>query len=97
MKYGDDPFYLQPRRSYFYFDSDVDDISVEEDLCEFFMARNPSDNGNTLVGVSIALSVLQIGLVAARFYTRRLQRERYGWDDWVMLIALVCIFLYPTS
>jgi len=97
LKYGDDPFDLQPRRSYFYFVSDVDNSSVDEDLREFVMARNSSDNGNTLVGVSIALSVLQIGLVAARFYTRRLQRERYGWDDWVMLIALVCVFFYPTS
>lgn len=52
------------------------------------------DDGEGLLGVSIALSVLQIVLVAARFYTRRLQREHFGSDDWVMLIALVCVFLY---
>jgi hypothetical protein len=53
------------------------------------MARDSPD-GLCLMGVSIAMSVLQIIFVALRFYTRRLQREKYGWDDWVMLIALVC-------
>lgn len=50
------------------------------------------DDGKGLLGVSVVLSVLQIVLVAARFYTRRLQREQFGCDDWVMLVALVCVF-----
>jgi hypothetical protein len=57
------------------------------------MAHGPSGGGNSLLGVSVALSVLQIVFVASRFYTRRLQRQRYGWDDWIMLFALVCVFL----
>jgi hypothetical protein len=55
------------------------------------MSHGPSGGGNSLLGVSVALSVLQIVFVASRFYTRRLQRQRYGWDDWVMLFALVCV------
>lgn len=47
--------------------------------------------GNILFGVGVALSVVQIVLVAARFYARYLQRVRCGVDDYVILIALVWI------
>ncbi|KAJ5675817.1 hypothetical protein N7462_008714 [Penicillium macrosclerotiorum] len=50
---------------------------------------SPSSNGgNALVGVSVALSVMQIVFVAARFYTRYMQRTKCGADDYVMLVAL---------
>lgn len=51
----------------------------------------PSNGGNALVGVAVALSVVQILFVAARFYTRYLQRVKFGVDDYIVLIALVCL------
>lgn len=53
------------------------------------MARDLSENGLALLSVSIVMSVLQVIFVALMFYTRRLLREKYGWDAWIMLIALV--------
>ncbi|KAJ6120308.1 hypothetical protein N7523_004588 [Penicillium sp. IBT 18751x] len=47
-----------------------------------------SNNGLALLSVSIVMSVLQVIFVALMFYTRRLQREKFGWDAWIMLIAL---------
>ncbi|CEO58611.1 hypothetical protein PMG11_03322 [Penicillium brasilianum] len=49
---------------------------------------SPSDGGKTLIIVCVVLSVFQIVFVAARFYTRYMQRMRCGLDDYVMLIAL---------
>ncbi|KAJ5166596.1 uncharacterized protein N7482_005377 [Penicillium canariense] len=47
-----------------------------------------SDGGVALITVSVVLSVVQMVFVAARFYTRYMQRMRCGLDDYVMLIAL---------
>jgi hypothetical protein len=49
----------------------------------------PSDGGSALIIVSVVLSVVQIVFVAARFYTRYMQRMKCGLDDYVMLFALV--------
>lgn len=59
-------------------------------LVSSIMGSIPSDGGSSLVRASIALSVLQIVFVAARFYTRYWRRTRCGADDYVILIALVC-------
>ncbi|KAJ5082052.1 hypothetical protein N7532_011095 [Penicillium argentinense] len=48
-----------------------------------------SSGGNALIGVSIALSIVQIIFVAARFLTRYMQRIRFGLDDYMILIALI--------
>lgn len=67
-------------------------LSIDEHLhAPSIMGHVPSDGGAPLVDVSIALSVLQIVFVAARFYTRFVQRMRCGLDDYVILFALVCI------
>ena len=50
---------------------------------------SPSDGGSALIIVSVVLSFVQIVFVAARFYTRYMQRMKCGLDDWVMLFALV--------
>jgi hypothetical protein len=50
---------------------------------------SPSDGGKALIIVCVVLSVVQIVFVAARFYTRYMQRMRCGIDDYVMLLALV--------
>lgn len=51
----------------------------------------PSDGGRALIIVCVVLSVVQIVFVAARFYTRYMQRMKCGIDDYVMLLALVRI------
>lgn len=55
-----------------------------------------SHSGSALIGVSLTLSVLQILFVIARFYTRSLQHTQFGADDFMMLVALVCIFRIDT-
>ncbi|KAJ5782815.1 hypothetical protein N7457_004589 [Penicillium paradoxum] len=43
---------------------------------------------HTLVGVSAAIGAIQIVFVAARFYTRFMQRIKFGVDDYLILLAL---------
>ncbi|KAJ5722686.1 hypothetical protein N7488_000721 [Penicillium malachiteum] len=45
--------------------------------------------GQQLIGVSIAIAVLQILIVAARFYARYTQRQKYGIDDYLIMLASV--------
>ncbi|KAJ6021440.1 hypothetical protein N7540_006944 [Penicillium herquei] len=45
--------------------------------------------GQDLIGVSIAIAVIQIPIVAARFYARYMQRQKYGIDDYLIILALV--------
>ncbi|KAJ6013971.1 hypothetical protein N7540_008562 [Penicillium herquei] len=51
--------------------------------------EQPSNGGTGLIAACVALSVLQILFVAAKFYTRSMQNTRYGADEWVMLVALI--------
>lgn len=53
--------------------------------------NQPTNGGNVLFGVGVALAIVQIVFVAARFYTRYLQRVKCGVDDYVLFIALVFI------
>ncbi|RAH83873.1 hypothetical protein BO86DRAFT_308552 [Aspergillus japonicus CBS 114.51] len=46
-------------------------------------------NGGSLLGVAIAMAILQIVGVIARFYTRHSQRIAYALDDFLIVIALV--------
>ncbi|KAJ5356438.1 hypothetical protein N7517_011047 [Penicillium concentricum] len=46
-------------------------------------------SGGPLVGAIIAITILQIVFVAARFYTRFMQRAKIGADDYLILLALV--------
>ncbi|GKZ72195.1 hypothetical protein AnigIFM50267_008557 [Aspergillus niger] len=55
-------------------------------------ARSDSDvpyNGDALIGVSVAIAVVQIVVVVARFYTRRLQQLALALDDYLILLALI--------
>ncbi|KAI9367647.1 hypothetical protein BJX61DRAFT_527392 [Aspergillus egyptiacus] len=45
--------------------------------------------GDRLLGVSIAIAVVQIIVVPARFYTRYLQRISCTWDDYLIVPALI--------
>lgn len=46
--------------------------------------------GNALLGAAIGIAVVQILFVAARFFTRFIQRMKIGFDDYLILFALVC-------
>ena len=47
--------------------------------------------GDSLMGVAIAIAVVQIVIVAARFYTRYMQRVACALDDYLIVPALVRI------
>ncbi|KAJ5092169.1 hypothetical protein NUU61_007039 [Penicillium alfredii] len=46
-------------------------------------------SGNGLLAAVATLAAVQIILVALRFYTRHVQRMRYGLDDYLLLLALM--------
>lgn len=41
------------------------------------------------LALGVVFSILPIPFVALRFYTRRRCRLELGWDDWLIVIALV--------
>ena len=50
--------------------------------------------GDRLVNTAIAFIVLEIVLVALRFWVRRAHRSKFGWDDYLILPSLAfCISL----
>lgn len=51
--------------------------------------------GDSLMGVSIAIAVLQVLIVILRFYARSVQRVALASDDYLILLALVGLFLVP--
>jgi hypothetical protein len=48
-------------------------------------------SGNGLVGPTAAIAAVQTVFVAAKFYTRFIQRVKFGLDDYLILLALVRI------
>lgn len=52
-------------------------------------AVDTSYSGDSLMGVSIALIVVQVAVVLARFYARYVQRVAYALDDYLIVLALV--------
>ncbi|PWY72485.1 hypothetical protein BO94DRAFT_245550 [Aspergillus sclerotioniger CBS 115572] len=54
--------------------------------------RSVSDvpyNGDALIGVSIAIAIVQIVVVGARFYTRHMQKLALALDDYLIFLALI--------
>jgi type IV secretory pathway TrbD component len=52
--------------------------------------ENANDNENTsTTAVGALVIVLAIISVALRFYTRHYTRAGFGWDDWLVLLALI--------
>jgi hypothetical protein len=45
--------------------------------------------GQQLIGVSIAIALVQVLVVGARLYTRHIQKVAYGIDDYLIIPALV--------
>lgn len=44
---------------------------------------------NALLGTPVAFTILAVIAVAIRFWVRITHNARLGWDDWLMLIAMV--------
>ena len=50
-------------------------------------ANNDNDTGTTAVGALVI--VLALVSVALRFYARHYTAAGYGWDDWLILLAVI--------
>ena len=48
--------------------------------------------GRTILGINVLFAVLVSLAVAARFWSRRLKKTLYAWDDWSILAALVVYY-----
>lgn len=53
--------------------------------------------GQQLIGVSIAIAIVQIIVVGGRLYTRHVQKVAYGIDDYLIIPALVRLELKYSS
>lgn len=47
--------------------------------------------GDVVLGMPVAFTILSAFAVALRFYARTRMKMRLGWDDWIMLLAVVSI------
>lgn len=54
---------------------------------------NPNDlgRGPMIVGLTWTFTILAMTAVALRIYVRKTVTKALGWDDWIMLVAVVCI------
>lgn len=55
---------------------------------------NVNENGKTEFITAIFFAVLATFAVALRLYARTLSKARYGWDDWYIVVALICFYGY---
>lgn len=51
-----------------------------------------STEGQVSLGLSYFLTVFSTLMVALRFWSRKLSRFGYGWDDWLILVTLVLLY-----
>ncbi|KAI1412527.1 hypothetical protein F5Y13DRAFT_199776 [Hypoxylon sp. FL1857] len=51
------------------------------------------DDTDTTTAVGAVVAVLAVLCVALRFYARYYTKSGYGWDDWLILLALVAIIV----
>jgi hypothetical protein len=50
---------------------------------------DPETRTSLVLGVEIPLTIVTIIFVACRFYSRTVIVRALGWDDWLMLAAVV--------
>lgn len=55
------------------------------------MAEQQESRTSTIVATVTALWVLTYIAVGARFWGRRVGHTKLWWDDWLILLAAVCI------
>lgn len=58
------------------------------------MADQPENYTPTIVATVVALWVMSYIAVGARFWGRRVGHTKLWWDDWLILLAAVCTFIY---
>lgn len=51
-----------------------------------------ADNGPLLTKIASAMIVIATLGVLLRFYSKKLIRQAYYWDDWLILLALPCVW-----
>jgi hypothetical protein len=56
---------------------------------------NPHSREWLIIGIEAPLTLIAVLFVGARFYSRTCVKYVLGWDDWVMLAAMVDISLTP--
>jgi len=64
------------------------------------MAATPDLSQNRQAELRITMifiTVLATCFVGLRFYARGLKQVRYGWDDWVILFALVSSYYHHAT
>ena len=57
-------------------------------------AETITDNENvSTTAVGALVLALAVVSVAARFYTRHFTKAGFGWDDWLILLALIATII----
>ena len=59
--------------------------------------KNPTTSGWELVVTSVVLGTLAIVTVAARLYARIVLIGKAGWEDWLIVIAMVSARIFAGS
>lgn len=49
-------------------------------------------NGPAIIGTGVAFTVLAVVAVGLRFASKRIAHNSFGFDDWLLLFALLCYF-----
>lgn len=52
--------------------------------------ENPEYQGPQLLVVGIILLILSTAVVVLRIWVRLFMKNTAGWDDWLMVLAVVC-------
>ena len=64
--------------------------SLNSILVSFRHLLAMADSAGMMYALATVLSVLAIVAILLRFYARRIKQTALSWDDYVLLIALVC-------
>ena len=51
-------------------------------------------NGKKIIAMAVILQLLAYLAVGLRFMSRRMKRQKWGIDDWLVTVALVYTFMY---
>lgn len=62
------------------------------------LPSNPSeDEGPKVIAITVCFNILSTVLIALRMYVRRFIRGALGWDDLLMVIAMVAVCALPVA
>ena len=60
------------------------------ELIEYFLAHLDDNKKNEIIAVYVPCLFFAYTAVILRFVSRRLIKTSYQWDDWTIVIGLVC-------